>query len=148
MSQSHLRFITAALLAVLMMAGVSGCSDKGPTWVDEGTKYTVASVERLLVATDISAIADRPTTTATDLRHKALASLRKQGESASGVADMLTSTFEPDTRGVPVYIEKASLEGTSVVVVVEATGPKSGKLDHKRLWVLSEDGSVVLARSR
>jgi len=138
----------ATLLMLFLAWGVTGCSGTGPTWVDEGTVYTTASVARLLDTADISRVADQPTTTATELRHKALSSLRKQGDSASAVANMLTSTFEPDTRGVPVYVEKASLDGTSVVVVVEATGPKSGKLTLKRLWVLAEDGSVILARSR
>jgi len=61
---------------------------------------------------------------------------------------MLTRTVEPETRGVPVYVELASVDGTAAVIVVEATGPKSGTLDSKRLWVLNADGDVIFARSR
>ena len=148
MFQPHRRLVLLAFVALVLTLGVSGCARTAPTWVDEGATYTTATVARLLDNADISRIAGRPTTDATKLRHEALSSLRRQGASASSVADILTSTFQPDTRGVPVYIEKASLEGTPVVIVVEATGSKTGTLKTKRLWVLGEDGSVYLARTR
>lgn len=139
-------FVTVMLIATLF--GASGCSASGPRWVDENASYTVKSVENVLTIADISAQSRRPTTQATELRHEALTALRKKGESASRAADLLTATFDPETRAVPVYVESASLGGKPVLVVVEATGPKSGMLSMKRLWVLGEDGSVVLARSR
>jgi len=143
------RPLSLLLMVVLALAVMlSGCSKKGPVFVDDSAKYDAASVEKLLGVADISALSELPTTDATALRHSALSGLRKQGDSAAGVADLLTSTFEPDTRGVPVYVEKASFEGTSAVVVVEATGPKTGTFTMKRLWVLGSDGSVLLARSK
>lgn len=148
MFQSYRRLVVPTIVALILAFGVSGCSGGGPQWVDEGADYTTTSVERLLDTADITGVSDRPTTEATKMRHDALSALRKQGDSASKVTDMLTSTFDPATRAVPVYVEKASLEGTSVVIVVEATGPKSGDLKMKRLWVLTDEGSVVLARSR
>lgn len=148
MFHSHQRVVASLLVALTLVLGLVGCADGATVWVDESAAYTAASIGEPLDTADISRVSERPTAEAQDLRHDALSSLRKQGDSASQVADMLTSTFDPDTRGVPVYVEKASFEGTSVVIVVEATGPKSGALTLKRLWVLGEDGSVILARSR
>lgn len=138
--------VTTLLLAAALVT--TGCTAGGPTWVDEGATYTMKSVENVLDTADISAQSDRLTTEATELRHDSLTSLRKTSDSAAKAADLLTATFPPDTRAVPVYVESASLDGAPVLIVVEATGPKTGKLNMKRLWVLGEDGSVILARSR
>ncbi len=132
----------------VMATGVVGCASRGPVWVSEQSAYTTKTVETVFDAADTSQLTDQPTEDAAALRHDALAALRKSGADASGVADMLTRTFEPETRGVPVYVELASVDGTTAVIVVEATGPKSGTLDSKRLWVLDADGDVIFARSR
>lgn len=144
-----LRQLIATAAALLILAtGLIGCGSDDPVWVDEQNVYTTRTVGAILDDADISRFEERPTSDASDLRHAALTSLRKKGEGASGVANLLTRTFEPGTRGVPVYIELASLEGTEAVIVVEATGPRSGRLDSKRLWALDTDGNVILVRSR
>ena len=140
--------IALTLLLLTVAFGMSGCGDKGPVFVDEGTNYTTSNIERLLDVADISQLEKRPTTEAPALRHSALSGLRRQGKAAADVADLLTSTFEPDTRGVPVYVERASFEGARVVIVIEATGPRTGTLKLKRLWALGADGSVILTRGR
>lgn len=148
MFPSYRRLVLVTALASILAFSITGCRSKGPVFVDEGTSYTTTSVDHLIDVADIKEFADKPTTEATALRHTALSSLRKQGDAAARAADLLTATFEPDTRGVPVYVEQASLEGTSVIIVIEATGSKTGTFKTKRLWVLGGDGSVILARSR
>ena len=148
MRVSSRRLIATAITTLLLTAGLSGCGPEGPVWVDEGTAYTTRSVSTVLDTADTSRLVDRPTSDAPALRHSALTELRKDGAGAARVADLLTNTFEPNTRSVPVYVEQASVDGTAAVVVVEAAGPRSGKLSAKRLWVLSRNGDVILARSR
>ena len=142
------RIVRIAISSVVIAIALIGCAPRGPMWLDNGAVYSSGSVGALIDAADTTRLVDRPTTDAPQLRHKALTELRKAGADAALVADLLTDTFEPSTRGVPVYVERASFDGTAAVIVVEATGPKSGKLSAKRLWVLSEDGDVILARSR
>lgn len=148
MTRLHHMLVLVFLILAMAALGTSGCTADEPSWTDNGAIYTMKSVERVLDAADISAQNGRATTEATKLRHDALTSLRRQGGSAAKAADLLTATFPPDTRAVPVYVEAASLDGAPVFIVVEATGPKTGTLNMKRLWVLSEDGSVILALSR
>lgn len=142
------RIVRIAVSSAVIAIALIGCAPRGPMWLDNGAVYSSGSVGALIDAADTTILVDRPTTDAPQLRHKALTELRKSGADAALVADLLTDTFEPSTRGVPVYVERASVDGTAAVIVVEATGPKSGKLSAKRLWVLSEDGDVILARSR
>ncbi len=148
MTLSHRTFVIVIPMLIAAVLGMSGCSASRPTWVDEGTSYTMKSVEKVLESADISAQSSRDAAEATELRHDALTSLRKQSASAAKAADFLTATFPPDTRAVPVYVEAAMLDGDRVLIVVEATGPKTGPMTMKRLWVLGEDGSVILSRSR
>jgi len=145
---SHRTLVIVMLMLIAAVLGMSGCTATGPTWTDDGTSYTMKSVEKVLESADISAYSSRDAAEATELRHDAMTSLRKQGASAAKAADLLTATFPPDTRAVPVYVEAATLDGKRVFVVVEATGPKTGPMTMKRLWVLAEDGSVILSRSR
>lgn len=148
MPLSHRHLIAVAMGILMLAMGLAGCGPSGPLWVNEQNEYTTRTVGAVLDSADTARFEDRKTTDAPELRHAALTSLRKNGEDASEVADMLTRTFEPSTRGVPVYVELASIDGTKAVIVVEVTGPRSGRLDSKRLWALDTDGNVLLARSR
>lgn len=148
MAQSHRMLVIVTLILVTTLLATAGCTADDLVWVDEGTSYTMSSVDKALDIADISAHSDRQATEAAELRHSALTSLRTRGGSASEAANLLTATFSPETRAVPVYVESASLDGKPVLLVVEATGRKTGTLNMKRLWVLGEDGSVILARSR
>jgi hypothetical protein len=146
------RFVRIALLfgcaAAVVAVLLGGCAKKGPTYTESETDFTKVTALATLARADISDLESRPTADGPKLRHEALASLRRQGATASSVADLLTSAFPSDTSGVPVYIEKARYEGAPAVIVVEAAGPKSGSLSARRLWVVGEDGGVLLAGSR
>jgi len=105
----------------------------------------MTSVSEILKRADAGAYAKKPTSDATDLRHEALVALRKRGGDAAATADLITRTFPADTRSVPVYVERATVDGKRALVVVEATGPKSGSLDAKRMWVFDGQGNVIFA---
>lgn len=140
--------LVVALAATVVIAPLCGCTPKGPVFIDSGGTHTQATALALLAQADASAVASRPTTDGNKLRREALAALRSQAPAASGAADLLTRAFPSDTSGVPVYVERGSYEGKSAVLVVEATGPGSGSLNSKRLWVVSDEGDILFAGSR
>jgi hypothetical protein len=47
-----------------------------------------------------------------------------------------------------VYLERAAVDGTPAIILVEAAGPEGGKLSTKRIWVLDEQGGVIYAGSK
>jgi hypothetical protein len=138
----------ALSVAVLALLVTAGCAPSGPTWVDSGASYTTKSVSRVLEEADISKLADTSAADSTKLRHDALTSLRRRGGNASAAADLITKTLPANTRGVPVYVERASMNGQPAYLLVEAIGPEKGKLTMKRLWVLSTAGAVLFVGTR
>jgi hypothetical protein len=142
------RVVRTALFVALAVALLCGCAKKGPAYVDAGTAHTKATALAVLSQADTSAVSSHPTSDGSKLRHDALAALRRQGAKASAVADLLTRAFPSDTRGVPVYVERATYDGKPAVLVVEATGPDSGSLNSRRLWVVGDDGDILFAGSR
>jgi predicted small lipoprotein YifL len=146
------RTVRAALIVTLALAMaaalLTGCAKKGPSYLDGSTAYTKATALVVLEKADTKALSGRPTADGVKLRHEALAALRREGQSASAVADLLTRTFPSDTTGVPVYIERATFDGKPAVLVVEATGPESGSLSTKSLWVVADDGNILFAGGR
>jgi hypothetical protein len=143
-------FKSIATLAVLVVLSAApfGCSSKGSTFVDNNASYDQASVMKLAAGIDTSKLASTPSDKAADLRHEALTELRSRGGRAIPVADMITKTFPAQTRGVPVYFERATFGGKPAVVVIEAAGPAKGKLSTKRVWVLDENGGVLFVGNR
>lgn len=145
LARSVLLVACAAAIATVVLGG---CAKKGPVYVESTTDFTKATALAALARADTSGVSSQPTADGPKLRHDALAALRHESASASGVADMLTRAFPSDTSGVPAYIEKATYAGEPAILVVEATGPAAGSLSAKRLWVLGKDGSVLFAGSR
>lgn len=143
----HMR--AAMLVLVLGLAVIlAGCSAKEAPFVDSGATYDKTSVMKLAEGVDTAKLASTPSSEATYLRHKALTALRTQGERAVPVADMLTKTFPAETRGVPVYFERATFNDKPAVIMIEAAGPADGKLMAKRVWVLDEAGNVLFVGGR
>ena len=142
------RIALSALVVSAVIALGSGCAKQEPVFVDAVTAHTKTTALAVLERAESSSMASRPTADGTELRHDALAALRRQGATASAVADLLTRTFPSDTSGVPIYVERATYNGKPSVLVVEATGPESGSLSSKRLWVVAENGDILLAGSR
>ena len=144
------RSVRIALSLVLISALVlmAGCRKKGPTWVDEGNGYTLDAVTGAFDRADASAISGRSSSDAIDLRHDMLTSLRNRGGEAATAADLITKTFPANTRGVPVYVERATVSGKPAYLIVEATGRDDGKLTDKRLWVIDSSGTILFSGMR
>lgn len=139
-----------ALLFVitLLVLATTACSPSGPTWVDSGASYSTNTLPSIFARVDISKYKDVSAQDTAKLRHQALTDLRKRGSAASAAADLITKTLPPDGRGLPVYVERASVAGQPAYVFVEAIGPVSGKLTTKRLWALSDSGAVLFVGTR
>jgi hypothetical protein len=138
-------------MVVIVLGGtllVSGCAKSGPAFVEDGNSYTKASVLALLDKADTSAYKTQDTANAPALRHKALAALQSRGAAAQPAVDLLVKTFPADTLGVPVYVELAKVDGRPATILIEAVGPKTGKLVNKRLWAFDASGTVIVAGTR
>jgi hypothetical protein len=141
-----LRSTVALALATVFL--LSGCSPAGPQWVDAGASYTAKTVSGIYAKVDISKLAGVSAADTTKKRHDALTELRKLGGGASDAADLITRTMPSDSRGVPMYVERATFDGKPALILVEAIGPAKGQLTTKRLWVLSDVGAVLFVGSR
>ena len=145
----HPRTLALAVVALSIVAAVtSGCGSRGPSYVDSGASYSKASLSGLLDKTDITEYSSQSAADVATLRHDALTGLRRRGGEASKAADLITATFGAETRGVPVHVEWADLDGKRSLILVEAIGPSNGVLTTKRLWALSESGDVLFAATR
>lgn len=144
------RAVTATIAACVALVALllTACSPSGPTWVDSGASYTTQSLSALYSKVDLAPYANTSAADTTAQRHAALVGLRKRGGPASDAADLITKMLPADTRGVPLYVERAKIEGQEGLIVIEAIGPASGKLTTKRLWALSESGAVLFVGTR
>jgi hypothetical protein len=140
--------VAALLFAITTLVGVSGCSRPDVTFVDSGATYDEQSVMVVAEGVDTSRLSRTRSGDAAKLRNRALTALRARGGRAVPVADVLTKTFSADTRGVPVYFERATFGGKPAVVMIEAAGPANGRLTAKRVWVLDEQGGVLFVGNR
>jgi hypothetical protein len=143
---SVLRVVCACSLLIALL--VAGCARNDVTYVDGGASYSTASLTSVFDQADASRLRSTPVSQASALRHKALTRLRAKGNGAAQAADLITGVFPVDTAGVPIYVERASVDGTQAVVLVEAIGPKGGTLSTKRVWALGADGSVIFSGTR
>jgi len=143
--RNAIRWATLLGMAVVL-CGLVGCGGPSVEFVASDAAYTSAQTQLVLERTDTSRFEDEPTSEAVALRSKALAQLRSQGEAAARAADLITDTFPPKTRSVPVYVERAVVDGVPSYLIIEAWGPAEGALDRKRLWVIdAETGDVVFS---
>lgn len=140
---SRLRAAAVCAFALTALIVLFGCAPEGPVFVDANNSYDQTSIMKLIESIDTTQLAGTPSAKSVDLRHEALTSLRSKGGRAVAVADLLTKTFSAETRGVPVYFERAMFNGKSAVVVVEAAGPRDGNLTSRRVWVIDEQGAVL-----
>lgn len=140
-----------SLSLIFAFAGLSivtltlvGCGGPSVEFLDSNAEYTATQARQVLERTDTSELSDELTQQATALRRSALADLRSQGKTAGEAADLITNTFPPGTKSVPVYVERATVNGKPSLVIVEAWGSPEGSLDRKRLWVIERaTGDVV-----
>lgn len=145
MRSARLIALVPTIAVVLLLAA---CAAKGPVYVDDKGTYELSSTVSAFQKADVSTFAKTPTSEATRLRHDALAALRGDGKRASSASNLITEVFPSGTRSVPVYVERARVDGHDSLIIVEAYGPKSGTLQDKRLWVLNMRGDVLFSATR
>jgi len=138
----------AAAFVVSLLVVAPGCSADSPRFVDSGGAYTQADITGVLDVVDSSSALGKPTSESSQLRSAALVSLRGQGEAAETAASLITKTFQSSTPGVPVYVERATYNGTPALVIVELIGPRDGSLVDKRIWVIDDAGLVLYSGTR
>jgi hypothetical protein len=138
----------AFCLATVLLVAVLGCATGGPQFVAEDRTYTMSEALDLPARLDAGDLPDTDTNESASLRRAALVALRKQGGKAEEAARIITATFPPETAGVPFYVEQATYGTAPAIVMVEAIGPRGGKLVDRRVWVISPEGDVLLTGTR
>lgn len=133
-------------LLVLAMVVTAGCtSPSRVTYIPDGGSYTAKDLPAILKNADPGATARVSYDDASKVRQDALVSLRKQGDDAGKLADILTAEFPTDTRSVPFKVEKVTYEAKNAWIVLESSGKTGGLLTSRRLWVISADTRTVVA---
>jgi hypothetical protein len=132
-------------LCIVALLGITACA-AGPIWQPDMGTVSNSQLDALLKSTDASELREVPVSEALERRNDTLAALRRE-QGGSEVADVVTEAFPQDTAGVPLFVGVATYSGEKTIVLVEAYGARGGNLDHKRLWVLSMDGTPRLSTS-
>ncbi len=139
---------TVAAAALVLALALSGCSASNLTFIEKGGSYDRESALALAEAANSGDLAGRSTREAKALRHDALVDLRSKGAAGAEAASLITQTFPSDAAAVPFHVERATFASMPAFVIIEAIGPADGSLVDKRIWVLSEDGDVLLSGTR
>ncbi|MBI5231746.1 MAG: hypothetical protein HY876_06240 [Coriobacteriales bacterium] len=141
---SRITRTTCAVLLFLALV-IAGCRPQTePVWVDDDVSYTLAGARRLLREVDSSAVAKTRGPDAQRMRQDALVSLRNRGGDAEQAATLVTKTFPSNTRAVPVYFERARVDGRDALLVIEAWGPSGSPLTLERLWIIDMSTGQIL----
>lgn len=137
----------STLVAVLASIAIvtAGCTGGARIVFRSGGVYSMPQAERIAKEAAAAGIEGKDVAEASSLRGRLLGDLRADGGEAADFATAYTRTFGgAEQRAVPVYAEAATIDGRPVWLVVEVWGPKDGRLDARRLWVLSRPkGEIV-----
>lgn len=140
------RAIVWLLALALGASALVGCTAPSVEFSVADTPYTLSQMQLVMDRADVSGVSDRSVADAIAIRRRALARLRGEGEAEAEAADFVTDVLPPESASVPVYIEKADVDGVPSYIVVEAWGARDGQLDRKRLWVLDAvSGDVIFS---
>lgn len=143
-----LRHVLLCLVLVAVLSTTACTSPARVTFIPEGDSYTADSLKTALEDSDPGRVAKVATSDAPETRQDALANLRRNGEDAGALADMLTTEFPIDVAAVPYRVEKATYDGADAWIVFEAWGEPGGDLTYRRVWAFSfDDGSVIATHS-
>ncbi|PKQ19576.1 MAG: hypothetical protein CVT66_09330 [Actinobacteria bacterium HGW-Actinobacteria-6] len=134
-----------ALLSIIVL--ISGCSKAGLEYIPAGGTYTMQDAQSAAAVASLDSVRDVMTADASALRTDRLTDLRSNGDEASALADMLTVDFPSEIAAVPLRIEAATVDGTSVWLVIEAWGDEGEVLTHRRLWVIDKTTLEVIGSS-
>lgn len=135
--------VVVALTLVTSLA--HGCSQRILQYRDSGRTLRLSEVADLARTTDLGRASQSAADEAADLRTQALTELRSHGKDAQQLADALTAQLPADYRGVPVYVERASVDGRDCWIVVEARpAAGGGALSARRYWVFDSSSLAVV----
>jgi hypothetical protein len=138
----------ALCLLLLTALVVPGCaSPSRVTYIPEGGSYTAGDLADALDDTDPGAAARVKSDEAAEVRQESLANLRRMGDEAAALADMLTSQFPTDTTAIPYRVERGLFDAQPAWIVYEAWGDPGEALSGRRVWVFSQSDLAVLAAS-
>lgn len=142
------RVVRALLVAVsgLALLTLAGCAKPSVILVSHGATYTIGQVEDEALGRQPGKLASLPATEAPARRQEVLTELRRMGPDGVQAADFLTKVFPVKTKAVPLYVEKATVDGKPAWILVEAWSDRAGRLARTRLWVLERSsGNVIVA---
>lgn len=142
------RGILAAITLCFVISLLGGCTSTGPIFISEDRSYTPTTVASVIAEVELGELAEANVAEAETLRHDALVALRSASSGGADAASLITSTFPSLARTVPLYVERASFDGKPAWILVEAVGPRSGKFENKRLWVLGDGGDILYSATR
>lgn len=142
-SRTALAFTLAAAIALAL----TGCGSSTLEYIPEGGTYTLAEVQARAVAVDSGGADEIATDDANDERTDRLVQLRRQGDEAAALADALTAGFPSENASVPILVERGTVDGQPVWIVIEAWGEPGAKMEHRRLWLLDDQTLEVVSSS-
>lgn len=149
-----IRSIVFAFAIIMLLAGCSPRDGKEQKpeleieYVKSDVSYDQTSVSAILDDKAPSGFSSVSGADAPDVRHDVLAQLRRQGEAESSAASLITATFPTDAASVPFKVIDGMFKDEPVLIMLEAVGPKDGKLHDVRLWVIAKDGQIRYSDSR
>jgi len=135
------------VVALALVASVAaGCSQRVLQYRDSGRALQLSDVRELARRADLGRAEQSTVDEAAGLRTEALTELRSHGKEAQRLADALTAQLPADYRGVPVYVERATVDGRDCWIVVEARPPAEGggTLAGRRYWVFDSSSLAVV----
>jgi len=140
---------TSSILVIIALAAtLAGCASAGPEYRQESTAYTAESAQQLLDTGAPTPLTEIPEAQTSEARERALTALRARGGDAAKAADVLTETFVSEKGGVPYLVMWAPFEGETALIVLEAVNHGDGPSTGRRLWVLAQDGDVLLSAQK
>jgi len=142
-----IRTALAVTATALITFALSACGTATLEYIPEGGTYTLAEVQERAVTADAHGAEGIATDDANAERVERLVFLRQQGEEAAALADALTAGFPTESASVPILVERGTVDGRSVWIVVEAWGEPGEKTEHRRLWLLDDQTLEVVNSS-
>ncbi len=146
--RSSTRRFALSLVTVVALA-LAACSPSARvTYIPEGGSYTEDDLVTVLESADPDEAARIAPEDIAAKRQEALADLRRHGDDAAAIADILTAEFPLDVTAVPFLVERGTYENESAWIVLEAWAEDDDSPVYRRVWVFAtDDGALLAAKS-
>lgn len=141
----RLRYTGLCVMVAACLVVVACAPDPSFMFIPDGDAYTSESLPAALADLDLSAIESMATDEVLTERQQQLTDLRRAGDGADRLADVLTSQFSAKTMALLIRVERGTYEGTPAWLVFEAWGSDGGPLDRVRVWVFDTESLKLLS---